>query len=129
MDTDSIISSFLKEVDNTVELQKNINVFARQISKQLLDRINNPEAVLGSFENKNFAFTIFVSSRSKRYTVRIMDLEEYQKYYKLGTPEYCKSIRADFEHEPDYAFAEELHKVVVILLFRKFNIEISPEEE
>ena len=132
MDYDKIINEFSKNVDNDLKLQEDINLFARQICSKLFTRVNEAEAVLGSFYDKNLAFTVFCSrssSGTQYYTVRLMDVEEYQKYFKLGTPEYTKSIRADFEHDPDYVFTEELHKVIVMLLFRKFNIEIKPEEE
>jgi len=128
----NIVKEFNETIDTDIQFQKDINDFARQISSQLIFRINNSEAVIGEFYDRNFAFTAWEQhSRQEEtfYAVKIMDLNEYKKYLKIGVPEKTRAKRATFEYLSDYNLEEQLHKAIVMLLFDEFNIPIKPEEE
>lgn len=128
---DQIVQEFIKQTDDDLQLQKELNEFAAQLTPALLKNINTNEAVTGAYGDKYLAFRLNgqTVNNSVIYTIRLMDLEEYKKYFRMGVPEYAKSIRADFEHDNSYRLEDEIKNVVTMLLFRKFDIEISPDSE
>lgn len=131
-ETDKLINDFCKQVDDELQLQKDINVFSREVvTPNIIKIINSDEAFPAAFNNRKFAFKIKRFKRSGLsdiFKISVMDLEKYQKYLRLTASESYKAKTATFEYEPEYEITEQIANVVTLLLFDVFGLEMSANE-
>ena len=131
MNENELIEEFCDNVDKELKMQQELNMFAAEILPLMTRNINTDEVVRGEYNNKKLCFKLSAQTKNNRrfYTIKVMDLEQYSRYFKMGVPQYCKAKRADFEHDPQYNIDDEIRNATVMLLFDIFGIQIKPSEE
>lgn len=131
-EADKLINDFCKHVDDELKLQKDINVFSREVvTPNIIKIINSDEAFPTVFNDRKFAFKIKCFKRSGLndiLKISVMDLEKYQKYLKLSAGEFYRAKTATFEYEPEYEMTEQIANVVTLLMFDVFGLEMSANE-
>lgn len=143
--------AFCKAVDDDIQLQKDINLFADLIVDKLMKRINDPTPTVDEFNDRRFAFTISYTNRSINenyvkakmagihmpqssmwvykdiYNIREYDVDKQAEIKKL-TPEKSCAKNGTFEYVKGESLRYQIHGAIVTLLFREFDIEMGAEE-
>lgn len=127
---DNLIREFSSSVDKGLELQKDINEFARQISGNLVNDING-EGVLATFNNNHLSIKVFANTNlygQVVYSVKLLDFDKWARATRLSVPETIRVKCFNFEHDKDNQLQDEIRSVLVLALFDFYGIEFSAED-
>lgn len=129
-DTDNLVREFSKSVDDGLELQKEINEFAKEISGKLAYDVNG-QGVLATFRDKHLSVKAFAEKNQSGhfvYSVKLLDLDEYAKALKLSVPETVRIKSFNFEHDESFSLKDEIRSVLALALLDFFGIEFGAED-
>ena len=129
---DRLITDFNSSVDKRLELEKDINEFARIVTDNLFYQLDG-DGTLAEFHGKHLSFKFITKPNlfgKQIFDVKLLDLDNYKKCLKLSVPEYAKKIKvATFEHEAEYNLRDELKSIIVLLMFDYFELPLGASDE
>lgn len=128
--TDNLIREFSSSVDKELELQKDINEFARELAEKLIYDING-QGLLVTFNDNHLSIKVFSETNlygQLVYSVKLLDLDKYAQAMKLSVPETVKIKSFNFEHDESYELKDEIRNVLVLALFDFYGLDFSAED-
>ena len=128
--TDNLIQEFSSSVDKELELQKDINEFARELAEKLIYDING-QGLLVTFNDNHLSIKVFAEINlygQLVYSVKLLDLDKYDQAMKLSVPETVKIKSFNFEHDESYELKDEIRNVLVLALFDFYGLDFSAED-
>ena len=128
--TDNLIREFSSSVDKELELQKDINEFARELAEKLIYDING-QGLLVTFNDNHLSIKVFAEANlygQLVYSVKLLDLDKYAQAMKLSVPETVKIKSFNFEHDECYELKDEIRNVLVLALFDFYGLDFSAED-
>ena len=128
--TDNLIQEFSSSVDKELELQKDINEFARELAEKLIYDING-QGLLVTFNDNHLSIKVFAEINLQGqlvYSVKVLDLDKYAQAMKLSAPETVKIKSFNFEHDESYELKDEIRNVLVLALFDFYGLDFSAED-
>lgn len=129
---DRLITDFNSSVDKRLELEKDINEFARLVTDNLFYQLDG-DGTLAEFQGRHLSFKFITKPNlfgKQIFDVKLLDLDNYKKCLKLSVPEYAKKIKvATFEHEAEYNLRDELKSIIVLLMFDYFELPLGASDE
>ena len=128
--TDNLIREFSSSVDEELELQKDINEFARELAEKLIYDING-QGLLVTFNDNHLSIQVFAETNlygQLVYSVKLLDLDKYAQAMKLSVPETVKIKSFNFEHDESYELKDEIRNVLVLALFDFYGLDFSAED-
>lgn len=124
-----IVKEFCDNVDNELKMEQELNQLAEQIAARLIMQPNSTEAVLDTYNGIVLAFQFFWNPSNNNAVVKCTDLKKYRDAFKLSMPETARVNRGDFEIDPEENLQSQVKQVVTLLLFKQFDLDISPQVE
>ena len=124
-----IVKEFSDNVDNELKMEQELNQLAEQIAARLIMQPNSTEAVLDTYNGIVLAFQFFWNPSNNNAVVKCTDLKKYRDAFKLSMPETARVNRGDFEIDPEEDLQSQVKQVVTLLLFKQFDLDISPQVE
>lgn len=124
-----IVKEFCDNVDNELKMEQELNQLAEQIAARLIMQPNSTEAVLDTYNGIVLAFQFFWNPSNNNAVVKCTDLKKYRDAFKLSMPEIARVNRGDFEIDPEEDLQSQVKQVVTLLLFKQFDLDISPQVE
>lgn len=124
-----IVKEFCDNVDNELKMEQELNQLAEQIAARLIMQPNSTEAVLDTYNGIVLAFQFFWNPSNNNAVVKCTDLKKYRNAFKLSMPETARVNRGDFEIDPEEDLQSQVKQVVTLLLFKQFDLDISPQVE
>lgn len=124
-----IVKEFCDNVDNELKIEQELNQLAEQIAARLIMQPNSTEAVLDTYNGIVLAFQFFWNPSNNNAVVKCTDLKKYRDAFKLSMPETARVNRGDFEIDPEEDLQSQVKQVVTLLLFKQFDLDISPQVE
>jgi hypothetical protein len=124
-----IVKEFCDNVDNELKMEQELNQLAEQIAARLIMQPNSTEAVLDTYNGIVLAFQFFWNPSNNNAVVKCTDLKKYRDAFKLSMPETARVNRGDFEIDPEEDLQSQVKQVVTLLLFKQFDLDISPQVE
>lgn len=124
-----IVKEFCDNVDNELKMEQELNQLAEQIAARLITQPNSTEAVLDTYNGIVLAFQFFWNPSNNNAVVKCTDLKKYRDAFKLSMPETARVNRGDFEIDPEENLQSQVKQVVTLLLFKQFDLDISPQVE
>lgn len=124
-----IVKEFCDNVDNELKMEQELNQLAEQIAARLIMQPNFTEAVLDTYNGIVLAFQFFWNPSNNNAVVKCTDLKKYRDAFKLSMPETARVNRGDFEIDPEEDLQSQVKQVVTLLLFKQFDLDISPQVE
>lgn len=124
-----IVKEFCDNVDNKLKMEQELNQLAEQIAARLIMQPNSTEAVLDTYNGIVLAFQFFWNPSNNNAVVKCTDLKKYRDAFKLSMPETARVNRGDFEIDPEEDLQSQVKQVVTLLLFKQFDLDISPQVE
>lgn len=124
-----IVKEFCDNVDNELKMEQELNQLAEQIAARLIMQPNSTEAVLDTYNGIVLAFQFFWNPSNNNAVVKCTDLKKYRDAFKLSMPETARVNRGDFEIDPEEDLQNQVKQVVTLLLFKQFDLDISPQVE
>lgn len=125
-DIERITKEFITSVDKGIEFQKDINVFADEITPKVITTAYTGTNFTAMFNGKNLGFSM--KAEYKTYAVRLFDNDEFIRLKIINAEHKAVAKVARFVPEPNESLVNQVHNVIVMLLFDFFDVEISPEE-
>ena len=128
--TDNLIREFSSSIDKELELQKDINEFARELAEKLIYDING-QGLLVTFNANHLSIKVFAETNlygQLVYSVKLLDLDKYAQAMKISVPETVKIKSFNFEHDESYELKDEIRNVLVLALFDFYGLEFSAED-
>ena len=128
--TDNLIREFSSSIDKELELQKDINEFARELAEKLIYDING-QGLLVTFNDNHLSIKVFAETNlygQLVYSVKLLDLDKYAQAMKLSVPETVKIKSFNFEHDESYELKDEIRNVLVLALFDFYGLDFSAED-
>lgn len=130
---DNLISEFNSNVDKELEMQKDINLFAAEIAKMLIKKIDDErEGVTAGFYDTVFKFLLLTSPNPYNklfFKIKMLDMQKVATHQKLNTMDVLTAERADFEHDASETLENEVRSVIALLLLKHYGFSIKPFEE
>lgn len=124
-----IVKEFCDNVDNELKMEQELNQLAEQIAARLIMQPNSTEAVLDTYNGIVLAFQFFWNPSNNNAVVKCTDLKKYRDAFKLSMPETARVNRGDFEIDLEEDLQSQVKQVVTLLLFKQFDLDISPQVE
>lgn len=124
-----IVKEFCDNVDNELKMEQELNQLAEQIAARLIMQPNSTEAVLDTYNGIVLVFQFFWNPSNNNAVVKCTDLKKYRDAFKLSMPETARVNRGDFEIDPEEDLQSQVKQVVTLLLFKQFDLDISPQVE
>lgn len=130
---DNLISEFNSSVDKELEMQQDINLFAAEIAKMLVKKVDDErEGVTAGFYDTVFKFILLTSPNIHNklfFKLKMLDMQKVAMHEKLNTMETLTCERADFEHDGSGTLEDEVRSVIALLLLKHYGFSIKPYEE
>lgn len=120
---DKLINDFIESTDSALTIEKELNEFAQECTKSLIERGTTLHAY------RDAVYSINLVNQHPNYTIRVGNVTEYRNTMNTPYENQMRVMRADFEYDNAYSLEEQVKAALTAVMFRIYGLIQRPTEE
>ena len=120
---DKLINDFIESTDSALTIEKELNEFARECSKPLIELGTALRAY------RDAVYSINLVNQHPHYTIRVGNVTEYRNTMNTPYENQMRVMRADFDYDDAYSLEEQVKAALTAVMFRIYGLVQKPTAE